>query len=261
MSQIKLISLVSIIYLLVSSIVVAEEAAEVLTIMVEDAAAPWSANNGTGYANDVVVAAFEEMAVKVQLKVVPYARCKYMVLRGYTVACFNMTWLPEFEGKIKLASLPIHTSNNDVYENIKFPLTKPPTGTCSLPHGTIVGVSRGYEYSPQAMALTTSGVVFESANSDLLSLKKLAAFRLPAALITTNDFEEKNQKAKQSGTADNVQFAFSCGRVILTIGFSLAHPDGLRALKIYDEGYRRIEANGVIKRIHMHWFPGQAVRR
>lgn len=230
---------------------------DALTIMVEDAAPPWSKNDGTGYANDVVVAAFKEMAVEVQLKVVPYARCKHLVLNGNAVACFNMTWLPEFEGKIKLASLPIHAVNNDIFENINAPLPKPPHGTCSLPPGTIVGVARGYEYSSQATSLKVGGVVFESANSDLLSLKKLAAGRLPAALITTSDLEVTSQSTLQSDSVNDVQFAFNCGQVALTIGFSLAHPDGLRALKIYDEGYRRIKANGELRRIHMRWFPRQ----
>jgi len=40
-----------------------------------------------------------------------------------------------------------------------------------------------------------------------------------------------------------------------TIGFSLSHPDGLRALEMYDEGYRRIEANGVLERLRRRWFP------
>lgn len=259
MWQLKPTSLMCMLYLLSPGAVVAQAADEVLTIMVEDAAPPWSKSDGTGYANDVVVAAFKEMAVNVQLKVVPYARCKYMVLHGNTVACFNMTWLPEFEGKVKLASLPIHAVNHDIYENIKAPLPKPPKGTCTLPPGTVVGISRDYEYSPQVMALETKGVVFENANSDFQSLKKLAAMRLPAALITTNVLEAKTQKAKQSDVANDVRFAFNCGQATLTIGFSLAHPDGLRALKMYDEGYRRIRANGVLKRIHMRWFSRKPV--
>jgi ABC-type amino acid transport substrate-binding protein len=246
-------------YLLAPSTDAALETHETMTIMVEDAAAPWSEHDGTGYANDVVVAAFKEMAVEVQLKVVPYARCKYMVLNGTSVACFNMSWLPEFEGKIKLASQPIYTVNNDIFELIKAPLPKSQNGTCTLPPGTVVGTVRGYEYSPQATALQSAGVVFESVDSDVQNLKKLAARRLSAALIVTNNLEEKKQKAKQSGTEDAVQFAFNCGVETATIGFSLSHPDGLRALKMYDEGYRRIKANGVLKQIHRHWFPSQPV--
>ena len=247
--------------LIAPGFIAAAETHETLTIMVEDAAAPWSKSDGTGYANDVVVAAFKEMAIEVQLKVVPYARCKYLVLNDKAVACFNMSWVPDFEGKIKLASLPIYANNNDIYENINAPLPKPPDGKCTLPPGTVVGVSRGYEYTPQAMALQSAGVMFENNDSDLLNLKKLAARRLPAALILTNDVEAKNQKAKQSGTEDAVQFAFNCGVATATIGFSLTHPDGLRALKMYDEGYRRIVANGVLMQIHTRWFPSQPLER
>lgn len=246
-------------YLLAPSAVAAEESHETMIIMVENAAAPWSEHDGTGYANDVVVASFKEMAVEVQLKVVPYARCKYMVLNGTSVACFNMSWLPEFEGKIKLASPPIYTVNNDVFEPIKAPLPKSRKGECTLPPGTVMGTVRGYEYSPQATALQSTGVVFEAVDSDMQNLKKLAARRLSAALIVTNDLEAKTQKAKQSGTENAVQFAFNCGVETSTIGFSLTHPDGLRALKMYEEGYRRIENNGVLKQIHKHWFPLQPV--
>ncbi|WP_343077607.1 transporter substrate-binding domain-containing protein [Pseudomonas sp.] len=259
--QFKPMLLMCALYLLAPSTDAALETHETMTIMVEDAAAPWSDHDGTGYANDVVVAAFKEMAVEVQLKVVPYARCKYAVLNGTSVACFNMSWLPELEGKIKLASQPIFYVNNDIFESMKTPLPKPLKGTCTLPPGTVVGTVRGYEYSPQVTALQSAGGVFESTESDIQNLKKLAARRLSAALIVTNDLEAKTQKTKQSGAEDAVQFAFNCGVETATIGFSLTHPDGLRALKMYDEGYRRIQANGVLKQIHAHWFPSQPVDR
>mgnify|MGYP001111510847 FL=1 len=243
--------------LLAASANAAQQAHETLTIMVEDAAAPWSNRDGTGYANDVVLAAFKEMAVEARLKVVPYSRCKYMVLNGQVAACFNMSWQPEFQGRIKLAARPIFKVSNDVFESIKTPLPKPPDGQCILPPGTVVGITRDYEYSTQVMALQTSGVVFENSLSDLTSLQKLAARRFQAAVIMSNDLEVRNRKAQQSGTEDTVRFAFNCGLVNSTIGFSLSHPDGLRALEVYDEGYRRIEANGVLKKLHQRWFPEQ----
>jgi ABC-type amino acid transport substrate-binding protein len=241
--------------LLAPSAGIAQEEPQTLTIMVEDAAAPWSKSDGTGYANEVVVAAFKEMGVAIRLRVVPYSRCKYMVLSGQVAACFNMSWQPEFEGKIKLAAQPIFKVSNDVFEHINAPLPKPPDGKCVLPPGTVVGITRDYEYSAQVTALQTSGVVFENSLSDLTSLQKLAARRFQAALVMSNNLEVKNQKAKQSGTEDVVRFAFNCGVENSTIGFSLAHPDGLRALEMYDEGYRRIKANGALKDIHMRWFP------
>ncbi|MBS4076789.1 transporter substrate-binding domain-containing protein [Pseudomonas fluorescens] len=241
--------------LLTASACIAQETRETLTIMVEDAAAPWSKSDGTGYANDVVVAAFKEMGIEVRLRVVPYSRCKYMVLSGQVAACFNMSWQPEFEGKIKLAAQPIFKVSNDVFEHINTPLPKPPDGKCVLPPGTVVGITRDYEYSAQVTALQTSGVVLENSISDLTSLQKLAARRFQAVLVMSNDLETRNQKAIQSGTEDLVRFAFNCGMLDSTIGFSLTHPDGLRALEMYDEGYRRIKANGALKDIHMRWFP------
>ncbi len=233
----------------------ASVAQETLTIMVEDAAAPWSKSDGTGYANDVVVAAFKEMGVQVHLRVVPYSRCKYMVLNGQVVACFNMSWQPGFEGKIQLAARPIFNVSNDVFEPVNAPLPKPADGKCALPAGTVVGITRDYEYSDQVMALKNSGVVFENSLSDSTGLQKLAARRFQAALVMSNDIEARNQKARQSGTENTVRFAFNCGVVNSTIGFSVIHPDGLRALKLYDEGYRRIEADGVLKGIYQRWFP------
>lgn len=227
---------------------------ETFTIMVEDAAFPWSKNDGTGYANDVVIAAFKAMAVDVHLKVVPYARCKYTVLSGRVVACFSMSWSPEFEGRIKLASLPIYTVSNSIYENINTPLPRPTDGFCDLPSGTIIGISRDYEYSAQATALKEKGVVFESSRSDLLSLRKLASMRVSAALITSNYSTKKIHNTEPNDT-ENVQFAFNCGTTTATIGFSLAHPDGRRALDIYDMGFQRLNSSGALTKIRKRWFP------
>jgi hypothetical protein len=119
-------------------------------------------------------------------------------------------------------------------------MPKPPDGKCVLPPGTVVGITRDYEYSAQVKALQTSGVVFENSLSDLTSLQKLAARRFQAVLVMSNDLEARNQKAIQSGTEDLVRIAFNCGMLDSTIGFSLAHPDGSRALEMYDESYRRI---------------------
>lgn len=241
--------------LLATNACIAEEASKTITIMVEDTAVPWSNSDGTGYANDVVVAAFKEMGVEARLRGVPYSRCKYLVLSGQVAACLNMSWLPEFEGKVKLAARPIYKVSNDIFEHINAPLPKPPDQKCVLPPDSVVGITRDYEYSTQVMALHTSGARFENSLSDLTSLQKLAARRFLGAVVKSSDLEDRNQKVIQSGAADLVRFAFNCGVVDSSIGFSLAHPDGLRALEVYDEGYRRIKANGALKDIRMRWFP------
>src|SRR5499433_2311933 len=74
----------------------AEAQTKSLVLAVEDDASPWSRPDGSGYANDVVRAAFKAVGVAVELQVVPYARCKRMALRGEVAGCFNMSPSPEF---------------------------------------------------------------------------------------------------------------------------------------------------------------------
>lgn len=255
MRPLRVLLLMCAVHLLAAGSAVAQALPQTLTILVEDAADPWSKSDGTGYSNDVVVAAFKAIGIEARLKVVPYARCKHQVLNGDVVACFNMTWQPELEGKVRLAEQPIYRVNNDVFESLDAPLPKPADGQCSLPPGTLLGITRDYEYSPQVVALETAGTTFESAQSDLQSLKKLAAHRIQAALVITNDLQDKMQRVVQAGTQKAVRFAFNCGTTTGTLGFSLAHPDGLRALHAYEEGYRQIQANGVLQQIHARWFP------
>src|SRR4029077_8978886 len=78
-----------------------------LVIAAEDDAAPWSQRDGTGFANDVVRAAFKAVGVEVDFSVVPYARGKDMALKGKVAACFSMTWVPELTGKIVFAEKPL----------------------------------------------------------------------------------------------------------------------------------------------------------
>jgi polar amino acid transport system substrate-binding protein len=73
-------------------------------------------------------------------------------------------------------------------------------------------------------------------------------------LIINNQWQDRSEKARRSGTENAVRFSFNCGRTNVGIGFSLAHPDGLRALEMYEEGYRRIQANGVLEHIYHRWF-------
>ena len=62
-----------------------------LKIMAEDAAEPFSRADGTGYANDVVKAAFHAVGVEIAFDVVPYARCKKDAEDGKIAACFSMS--------------------------------------------------------------------------------------------------------------------------------------------------------------------------
>ncbi|MES2071118.1 MAG: transporter substrate-binding domain-containing protein [Pseudomonadota bacterium] len=224
-------------------------------IMVEGDAPPWSKPDGTGYANDVVVAAFKEMGVKVNLEVVPYSRCKAKVLSAEVAACFNMGWLSEFQGRLKFASEPLLQVNADLFENIHKPLPRPAKNKCRLPPGTTVGIVRGYEYPPQTVQLNSERIIFDEAPSDESSLKKLAKQRFDAAIIMTNKLEPKNVKIVATNTEKQVRFAFNCGIQTGSIGFSMKHPRGMELYRLYEDGYRRIKSNGILQNIRERWFP------
>ena len=73
--------------------------ADTLTVAVEDEAAPWSQKDGSGFANDVVKAAFKASKVDILLQVVPYSRCKHMVVQGEVAACLACRGYRSWKGK------------------------------------------------------------------------------------------------------------------------------------------------------------------
>ncbi|MFZ6820571.1 substrate-binding periplasmic protein [Undibacterium sp. Ji22W] len=226
-----------------------------IRIMVEDAAEPWSYPDGSGYANEVVLAAFQAVDVPVKLEVVPYARCKSQVLSAAVPACFSMGWLPEFSGVLRFSSKPLFKVNADVFEHVEHPIPRTLSTECKFKKDMHLGVTRGYEYPEEILALNKNGIVFVEAVTDQNSLKMLAAKRFSAAIIMTNDFEPKSRKISLSGTGDKVRYAFNCGVQLGSIGFSLKHSQGVALFEKFESGYQKIETNGTLKKIQKRWFP------
>jgi len=75
--------------------------AEAVTIGAEDDAGPWSYADGTAYVNDAVRAAFHAVGWTVELKVIPYARCKALATSGKLAGCFSASRTPELEGVLQ----------------------------------------------------------------------------------------------------------------------------------------------------------------
>jgi ABC-type amino acid transport substrate-binding protein len=223
-----------------------------LEIAAEDDAEPWSQRDGTGYANDVVQAAFKAAGVQTHLTVLPYARCKDYVLRGKMVAGFSMSWLDEFKGKLVFSKEPLFNCYSDFF----FRHGKEPKATrlAALPSGTTVGVVIGYEYPPLVYDLRSRGVLaFEESESEELNLKKLALGRIDTALINYNETKPAELMMANAGVLGKVKQGFRSGILGSYIGFSLAHPQGVWAKRKYEQGYARIAADGTLKRITDLW--------
>jgi ABC-type amino acid transport substrate-binding protein len=225
---------------------------EPLIIAVEDDAAPWSQADGSGYANDLVTAAFKAAGVEVQLHVMPYARCKRMAINGEVAACLSMSPSPEFAGLVQFSAKPLFTCDAGYFYSVN----KPPRVSRQedLPRSTVVGTVIGYEYPAAFDRLSQRGVIVrEESPSEDINLKKLALGRVDLALLTYNEMKSPEWLINRAGVNGKVKTTFRAGRMKGYIGFSRKHQQGMWALKEFNKGYRAISANGTLRRLKTQW--------
>ncbi len=218
-----------------------------LTIMAEDAAEPFSRADGTGYANDVVRAAFRAADVDVHFDVVPYARCKKNVEDGGIPACFSMSWHEGIENVVVFSALPVIQVYADFF--LKRNHVTPMTRLEDLPTNSVVGIVNEYEYPADILALKAKGIVLQPARTDIVNLQLLARNRLDAVVVMTNDLEPTMQKAFVAGVSFDVTYGFRGGLEKGYVGFSRKNPQGPWAREKYDTGYKKILADGSIDNI------------
>lgn len=229
-------------------------AAPPLELMVENAAAPWSGSDGTGYANDLVTAAYAAVGVEIRLILVPYARCKAYVMTGLVAGCFNMSPAPEQAGKVKLADVPLFRVWPRYYENPKHPVDA--RSEAQVRPGTRVGIVNGYEYPDSLHAMETRGVILDRANTEAGNLKKLEAGRIDLAVIMVDQIKT-GERMLHDAQVGHLAVAFEAHPMGSYIGFSQMHPNGEHARELFNRGYRIISANGKKKEIMRRWNIGR----
>jgi polar amino acid transport system substrate-binding protein len=228
----------------------APAAAARVQILVEDAASPWSNRDGQGYANDLVRAAFAAVGVEVELKVVPYARCKAMVLHADAVACFSMSASPELGNLVRFSDKPLFSGTPRFYYNVDHKVTA--KSVAELTRGMRVGIVHGYEYPPFVAQLAQRGIVVERARSDVANLRKLAAGRIEVALVMTDEMRNEEVILRQAGV-NRIAFGFQSTPMESFIGFSTRHPDSDALRRNFNTGYQLISQNGTRSRIQARW--------
>lgn len=222
-----------------------------LVVQVEDAADPFSRADGTGYANDVVLAAFKAAGVNARLEVVPYARCKANVLAGKVAACFSMSWDPSFAGRLVFSDQPLFSVHAMLVADAQRPLAA--SRADQLRPGTVVGIVNGFEYPASVDKLASQGLVLEPSSSDEINLRKLAAGRLDAAVLMVSTRPDEPPDPRSLKGSKGYVRVLELGAMGSHIGFSLKHPAGEAARRQFDEGLRRIQADGTLKRIAKQW--------
>lgn len=221
-----------------------------IELMVEDAASPWSNSDGSGYANELVLAAYDAVRTDIKLVVVPYARCKTYVMNGTVAGCFSMSDELELQGKVHFSDAPLFQAYPRFYQNSAYPVAARSVG--ELVPGTRIGIVNGYEYPQEVMLLAKKGVILEQTRSESLNLKKLAAGRINLALTMMDDI--KNDEAVlREAQVSGVAFAFQATPQGSFLGFSTVHPDGERARMLFNKGYKIILENGLKRAIDRKW--------
>jgi polar amino acid transport system substrate-binding protein len=226
--------------------------AESLEIAAEDEASPWAQKDGTGYANDVVKAAFKAVDVDVKFQVMPYARCKHMVIEGEIAGCFSVSPMKELEKSVQFADKPLFVCFSDYFQNPNKPVNA--TTQDEIPKGTVVGTVTGYEYPEALFKLKEKGiVVFEEVDSEELNFKKLADGRIALTLLNYNQMKPPGILIAKVGATGKIVRAFRCGTLDSFIAFSRKHPKGAWACEKFNEGFKTIAANGTLLEIERKW--------
>ncbi|NYE62469.1 ABC-type amino acid transport substrate-binding protein [Duganella sp. 1224] len=223
---------------------------EVVHVLVEDNFSPWSNHNGTGLANELVRAAFGAVHVDVDLRVVPYARCRALVIRGASPSCFSMSPSKDLADTVRFADKPLYAVTLHAFVGKTSGLTL--NSIDDLRAGMRVGVVNGYEYPPGVAELAKRGVVLESTQSETLNLRKLAVGRLDVALVLTDQFRSAELVKLQSG-AVKIMRSFAGASQPSFIGFSMSHPDAERQRTLFNAGFKIITENGKRAAIESQW--------
>jgi len=233
-------------------LIVAPASAATITIGAEDDAAPWSYADGSGYANDIVRLAFERVGWQVELKVMPYARCKALVLSGDLPACFSMSRTPELDGRLIFPRQPLFQAQNILYAASNSPLTGCDTSKWP-PHPSVATV-RGYEYRPEVDTLFASGdAVADPGDSEVSSLRKVEAGHVNAALITLDPVKRIEFVAGLAGVPPSFKRVCDYGGQPAYLAFSRRHPQGRAAAAAFDEGMQRLQRERIIASLQQTW--------
>ena len=237
---------------LVLSLAAGAAVAQSITIGAEDDAAPWSYADGTGYANDVVRLAFERAGWKAELKVMPYARCKALVLSGDIAACFSMSRTPDLEGRLLFPNHPLFQAQNLLFAAADSPLAG--CDTAKWPTRPRVAVVRGYEYRAAVDDLFANGLAdADAGDSEVSSLRKVKAGRVDAALITLDPVKRLEFVAGLADVAADFKLVCDFGGQPAYVAFSRRHPQGAAAAAAFDAGVMALQRKGLIDSMQQAW--------
>ena len=225
--------------------------AQTLVLGAEDGAGPWGQPDGSGCGNDLVRAAYQAVGVRVELKILPYARAKDRVLAGDLAGCFSMSPSPDLLGKVLLSREPLYTCVSTFVRRAGE--LEHVTALDGVPLTATVGIVNDYEYPEGIRRLEQRGVTLAPNRSEVASLEMLTAGRLTFAVLQVDALKSLEGLLAQVKAEGRLVPAFHLGRQGSYVAFSLGHPQGRWAKAKFDQGLARIKANGTLQKILKDW--------
>lgn len=223
-----------------------------VTLGAEDDAAPWSYADGTGYANDLVRAAFEAAGWKVRFEVLPYARCKLLAVRAQLPGCLSMSETAELERDLLYPKEPVFEARNVLFVNADSTLTG--CTPAKWNRSPSIGFVNGYEYIPAVDILRQSNrLVVDESNSEVSNLRKLAAGRIDGAIITLDKVKRIDYLARLAQLPNTFKPICDFGGFPAYLAFSRRHPQGPVALAAFSRGMAALKKNGDLARLQSQW--------
>jgi polar amino acid transport system substrate-binding protein len=224
--------------------------AETITLVSEDNWYPYAAlKDGkiSGFAVDVIEAAYAKMNIKVEFISAPYSRCLMLTKTGRALGCFDslndVTLAPDF----LFHHEPLFKATIGIYASSKNQLT-----SVNVPDldGRIVGVTHEYTYGDAIE--NDKKIVREVAPSDLSNLRKLLKARSEFSLVYTRivDYLQVAYPDEFKGKIRQVGVAFEDN---LYVSFSKIWPDSKRYANLLDQGLVSIRADGTYKKLEQKW--------
>lgn len=227
-----------------------------ITIGAEDDAAPWSYADGTGYVNELVTKIFSAVGWHVNLKVLPYARCKNDAALGLLIACFSTSKAPELEATMMFPKEPVINPHFVLYGSTRSSFTSCDASTWVKPPE--IALVRGYEYLPVIERMRAAKAFHAvSVNSEASSLRMLASGRVDAAIITVDAVKRFEMLLYQANLDSQQAMGLTklCdfGVMPAYLAFGRKHPDSARALAAFEAGIAIMKARGEITQLEKHW--------
>jgi polar amino acid transport system substrate-binding protein len=215
---------------------------ETIILGAENDWVPYSNKDGTGMANEIVLAAYKAVGIDVKFKVAPYNRLLKMVRDGEILGVFNIPKELSNEKEYLFGKVPIFIARSAYYQNVSNPLSA--TGKEGLKNGEKIGVVFDYGYGDFFSG--NDRIVKIEVRSDQLNLRKLAKGRIDATIL----YDKTARKLiKENSLSDKVVKAFDSEAGEIYVAFSKRFPNAQHYADKLDQGLSAIEKSGDMKRI------------